>query len=149
MPGGSRSLPDRPNLRYLRLEAKRRLAAAEFGSLHEAQAVIAREHGQPSWVVLKQLVCDARESHALDQLRWIISRFSGAGQPGWTAPAGEEIRQHVSDRFLAVIDAATHARGGFDATASLTIRVRDHRTQVVLTSRMIPTNSIDGRLLRS
>lgn len=103
MPGGSRSLPDRPNLRYLRLEAKRRLAAAEFGSLHEAQAVIAREHGQPSWAVLKQLVCDAQESHALDQLRWVISRFSGAGRPGWTAPAGDEIRQHFSDRFLAVL----------------------------------------------
>ena len=28
MPDGSRSLPDRPNLRYLRLEAKRRHALA-------------------------------------------------------------------------------------------------------------------------
>jgi hypothetical protein len=29
MPGGSRSLPGRPNLRHLKLEAKRRLAAGE------------------------------------------------------------------------------------------------------------------------
>jgi len=45
MPGGSRALPDRPNLRYLRLEAKRRLAAGEFATLHDAQTAIAREHG--------------------------------------------------------------------------------------------------------
>jgi hypothetical protein len=30
MSGGSRSLPVRPSLRYLKLEAKRRLAAGEF-----------------------------------------------------------------------------------------------------------------------
>ena len=44
MPGGSRSLPGRPSLRYLKLEAKRRVAAGEFPSLHEAQVAIAREH---------------------------------------------------------------------------------------------------------
>ncbi len=51
MPGqaNSRSLPGRPNLRHLKLEAKRRLAAGEFGSLHEAQVAIAREHGWPGW----------------------------------------------------------------------------------------------------
>jgi CubicO group peptidase (beta-lactamase class C family) len=37
MPGGSRSLPGRPSLRYLRLEAKRRLAAGEFSALHQVQ----------------------------------------------------------------------------------------------------------------
>ena len=45
MPGGSRSLPGRPNLRHLKLEAKRRLAAGEFPTLHDAQPAIAREHG--------------------------------------------------------------------------------------------------------
>jgi hypothetical protein len=139
MPGGSRSLPDQPNLRYLRLEAKRRLAAGEFPTLHDAQAGIAREHGEPSWAALKQLVCDPanQESHALDQLRWVISRFSGGYQAGlgWLlSPRG---------------DTAMHSGGGYDATAYLTVRVRDNRTLAVLTSRMIPVNTVADRLLRS
>ena len=44
----SRALPDRPSLRFLKVEAKRRLAAAEFDTLHDAQLAIAREHGFPS-----------------------------------------------------------------------------------------------------
>ena len=109
MPGGSRSLPDRPSLRFLKLEAKRRLAAGEFTTLHDAQAAIAREHGLPNWAALKQ-VCALRsepESYALDQLRWVISRFSAADAPGWTAPGEDELRQHFDDRFLAVIPAGT------------------------------------------
>src|ERR1017187_9706591 len=94
-------MPSRPSLRYLRLEAKRRLAAAEFPTLHEAQAAIAREHGRSSWAGLKQ-AC-TQESHALAQVRWLISRFSAAARPGWTAPADDELRQHVDDRFLAVV----------------------------------------------
>jgi CubicO group peptidase (beta-lactamase class C family) len=46
-------------------------------------------------------------------------------------------------------DMAVHAGAGPDATASLAIRVRDQRTHVVLTSRMIPVNSIEARLLRA
>ena len=68
MSGGSRALPDRPNLRYLRLEAERRPAVREYG---------------------------------------------------------------------------------LEGTASLAIRSRDHRTHVVLTSRLIPVNSIDAALLRA
>ena len=109
MSGGSRSLPVRPSLRFLKLEAKRRLAAGEFVTLHEAQAAIAREHGLPSWAGLKQACAPPPEpeSHALDQLRWVVSRFSGADAPGWTAPDEAELRQHFDDRFLAVIPAGT------------------------------------------
>ena len=109
MSGGSRSLPGRPSLRFLKLEAKRRLAAGEFTTLHDAQAAIAREHGLPGWAALKQ-VCALRpepESHALDQLHWVIARFSGADAPGWTAPGEDELREHFDDRFLAVIPAGT------------------------------------------
>ena len=109
MSGGSRSLPLRPSLRFLKLEAKRRLAAGEFPTLHDAQAAIAREHGLPSWAALKQ-ACALRpepESHALDQLRWVVSRFSAADAPGWTAPDEDELRQHFDDRFLAVIPPGT------------------------------------------
>jgi hypothetical protein len=103
MPGGSRSLPGRPNLRHPKLEARRRLAAGEFPALHEAQAAIAREHGLPSWAVLKQRVNTEQDSHALARLRWVISRFSGAADPGWTAPADDELRQHFDGRFLTVL----------------------------------------------
>ncbi len=47
------------------------------------------------------------ESFALDQLRWVISRFSAADAPGWTPPGEDELRQHFDDRFLAVIPAGT------------------------------------------
>jgi hypothetical protein len=34
--------PGQPSLRYLKLEARHRLAAGEFGALHDAQLAIAR-----------------------------------------------------------------------------------------------------------
>ena len=46
-------------------------------------------------------------------------------------------------------DVATHAGASYDATATLTTRVRDQRTHVLLTSRLIPVNSIETRLLRA
>jgi CubicO group peptidase (beta-lactamase class C family) len=102
MPEGPRSFPSRPSLRYLKLEAKRRLAAGEFPTLNDAQAAIAREHGLPSWTALKQLVYDQpqQESHALSQLRWVIARFRDAGAQAWSAPSHHELRQHFDDRFL-------------------------------------------------
>jgi CubicO group peptidase (beta-lactamase class C family) len=105
MPGQphSRSLPGRPSLRYLKLEAKRREAVGEFPSLHEAQVAIAREHGLPSWAALKQQIGEDQDGHALSQLRWVISRFAGAGEPGWTAPAADELNEHFDDRFLSAL----------------------------------------------
>jgi CubicO group peptidase (beta-lactamase class C family) len=105
MPGPPtpRSLPGRPSLRYLKLEAKRRLAAAEFSTLHDAQVAIAREHGLPTWAALKQHVCTGEDSHALDQLRWVIARFKGADQPGWIPPSNDELDQHFDEHFLAAL----------------------------------------------
>jgi CubicO group peptidase (beta-lactamase class C family) len=107
MPGGPRPLPSRPSLRYLKLQAKRRLAAGEFAALHDAQAAIAWEHGLPSWTALKQLICGQpqQESRALPQLRWVIARFKDAGEPAWAAPDDHELRQHFDDRFLTAIPA--------------------------------------------
>jgi ankyrin repeat protein len=48
-PGSCRSLPARPDRRFLKIEAKRRLAAGEFRKLHAAQFAIAREYGFTSW----------------------------------------------------------------------------------------------------
>jgi CubicO group peptidase (beta-lactamase class C family) len=107
MPDGPRPLPSRPSLRYLKLEAKRRLAAGEFAALHDAQAAIAWEHGLPSWTALKQLIGGQpqQESYALPQLRWVIARFRDAGEPGWTAPDDDELRQHFDDQFLSEVPA--------------------------------------------
>jgi CubicO group peptidase (beta-lactamase class C family) len=98
-----RPLPIQPSLRYLKLEARERLAAGEFGNLHDAQLAIAREHGQTSWTALKQLIesrLEALGHPALAQLRWVISRFGGADGPGWSAPADGELSEHFTDRFL-------------------------------------------------
>jgi CubicO group peptidase (beta-lactamase class C family) len=129
----SRALPARPSLRHLKLEAKRRLAAGEFATLNDAQAAIAREHGLPSWARLKQACAQASaegdstvgDGPALTHLRWIVERFSGAGRPGWTPPAEDELSEHFDDRFLAAIPAGalTEAIAGIAA---------DLRTELVV-----------------
>jgi CubicO group peptidase (beta-lactamase class C family) len=108
MPGQTRSLPGRPSLRFLKLEAKRRLAGGEFPTLHDAQAAIAREHGLPSWAALKHVICGQpqQESHALSQLSWVIGRFADAGAPTWSAPGSHELRQHFGDAVLGETPAA-------------------------------------------
>ncbi len=100
---GERTLPEQPSLRHLKLEAKRRLAAGEFSTLHGSQLAIAREHGQPSWTALKAAI-DARgpaDGRAVAQLRWIAARFGDAAEQGWTAPGDRELRGHFTDEFLA------------------------------------------------
>jgi CubicO group peptidase (beta-lactamase class C family) len=97
----SRALPDRPSLRYLKLEAKRRLSAGEFATLHQAQLAVAREHGQSSWAALKEHIEAAGPaSHALTQVRWVMSRFAGAGTPHWSPPDEQELREHFDDGQL-------------------------------------------------
>jgi CubicO group peptidase (beta-lactamase class C family) len=103
-----RELPDQPSLRYLKLEAKRRLAAGEFATLHDAQLAIAREHGRSSWTALKQHIESQTAppaSYALDQVRWVIDRFAGAGQAGWAAPGEDELLEHFTEHLLSVIPA--------------------------------------------
>jgi CubicO group peptidase (beta-lactamase class C family) len=109
----SRQFPSQPSLRYLKLEAKRRLAAGEFSTLHDAQLAIAREHGLSSWTTLKQHVESQTESqpagpatYALDQVRWVIARFAAADRAGWVAPDEDELRAHFTERFLTAIPAA-------------------------------------------
>jgi CubicO group peptidase (beta-lactamase class C family) len=115
-----RALPDHPSLRFLKLEAKRRCAAGEFSALHHAQAAIARDHGLPDWAALKLYIADAQQpSHALSQLRWLLSRFSAAGRPGWTAPDDAEMRAHFADSFLAAIPAERLIKGATRLAAGL------------------------------
>jgi len=100
----SRALPERPNLRFLKVEAKRRLTAGEFGTLHEAQLAIAREHGFASWTALKTTI--ENESHALPHVRWLVERFRDADGPQWTSPTDAELREHIGDRLLELAPAA-------------------------------------------
>jgi CubicO group peptidase (beta-lactamase class C family) len=102
-PEQERELPGQPNLRYLKLEARRRLAEGEFATLHDSQLAIAREYGQSSWTTLKELITSrlAELGHpALEQVRWLISRFGAADSPGWAAPADDELREHFDEGYL-------------------------------------------------
>jgi CubicO group peptidase (beta-lactamase class C family) len=103
-----RPLPGQPSLRYLKLEARRRLAAGEFGTLHDAQLAIAREHGQPSWTALKQLIETrlAEPGHpALAHLRWVVFRFGGADRRDWAPPSADELREHFTDDYVRQVTA--------------------------------------------
>ena len=104
MSESSRSLPDQPSLRFLRLEARRRLAAGEFTALWEAYLAIAREHGFSSWTALKQVVVSDSQPDpdeaVLDHLSWVVSRMAGASQPDWEPPAEQELAEHFKQSFL-------------------------------------------------
>ena len=107
-----RALPDQPSLRYLKVEAKRRLSAGEFATLHEAQLAIAREHGLPSWTALKEYISagPSQASPVLAQARWVISRFGEAGTPGWTVPGDGELGEHFDPQFLRLVPPETLVR---------------------------------------
>jgi hypothetical protein len=101
----TRELPEQPNLRFLKLEAKRRLAAGEFATLHDAQLAVAREHGLSSWTVLKETVTvgQAEPNHALAQVRWLVSWLRDADAATWVRPADDEVREHFAGDFLSLV----------------------------------------------
>jgi CubicO group peptidase (beta-lactamase class C family) len=158
MPGGLRPLPTRPSLRYLKLEAKRRLALGEFPALHDAQAAVAREYGQPSWAALKQHISGQREqeSPALSHLRWVIARFRDAGEPAWTPPGEDELRQHFSGQLLsmlpvgelvtAIVRIAPDLRGDLAVIdqAPLAARVQIAGTELFASAEAEPPHRLTG-----
>ena len=116
--GSTRPLPGRPSLRYLKLEAKRRLAAGEFPALHDAQLAIAWEYGQPSWTALKQRISElpAAECQVLPQLGWLISpvprrRTSRAGPPPGRTRCSSISRRTCWPRARARADRGDRQRG--------------------------------------
>jgi CubicO group peptidase (beta-lactamase class C family) len=115
-----RDLPDRLSLRHSKLEAKRRLAAGEFTTLHDAQLAVAREHGMSSWAALKEHIAaeaGSEPGHALAQVRWLFGRYGEADAPGWTAPSRDELSEHFTDHFLTLLppETAAAALGGVAA----------------------------------
>ncbi|MFI8532917.1 serine hydrolase [Streptomyces aquilus] len=137
----SRSLPGRPSLRYLKIEAKRRLRAGEFTTLDEAQLTIAREHGAPSWAALKRLVenrATPGRRHASRQLRWIAARFADADAPAWHAPAEEELREHFHEQLLE----ATPPEELLPRLMKLAPRLRGPRTGPLALVEDTPTHAL-------
>jgi CubicO group peptidase (beta-lactamase class C family) len=107
----SRDLPDRLSLRHSKLEAKRRLAAGEFTTLHDAQLAVAREHGMSSWAALKEHIAgaEAGDGHVLAQVRWVFGRYADADAPGWAAPARDELSEHFTEQLLTLVPPRTAA----------------------------------------
>ncbi len=66
---------------HLKLEAKRRLSAGEFITLHEAQLAIAREHRMSSWAALKERVVDADSSRLSAKLAGASLRVEAGVEP--------------------------------------------------------------------
>ncbi|HZA35475.1 MAG TPA: hypothetical protein VE505_11135 [Vicinamibacterales bacterium] len=68
--GATRSLPDRPNLRHLKAQARDLLDAGAATSVTDAQFQLARQYGFPSWPKLKAHVESVGEvaqlEHAID-----------------------------------------------------------------------------------
>ena len=148
MSESSRSLPDQPSLRFLRLEARRRLAAGEFTALWEAYLAIAREHGFSSWTALEQVVVsdgqpDPDEA-VLDHLSWVVSRMAGASQPDWAPPTGQELAEHFEQSFfdrdpdgLLIGSLSVMARAG---------RLRDEVTVITQRQGLIRAQAGDVRI---
>jgi CubicO group peptidase (beta-lactamase class C family) len=107
----SRDLPDRLSLRHSKLEAKRRLAAGEFTTLHDAQLAVAREHGMSSWAAYKERIsaAEAEQGHALAQVRWVFGRYAETDAPGWAAPVRDELSEHITEDFLTLVPPETAA----------------------------------------
>src|SRR5580693_5520163 len=158
MPPRQRLLPTHPSLRYLKLAAKRRLATGEFPSLHDAQQAIAGEYGLPNWTALKDLISGQPpvRSQALPHLEWVIARFADAGEPAWTPPDEQEMRQRFSDQFLAVIPAgelvAQIASSSLDLHAELVVvsqeplvvRARIAGAEVIAVAEEAPPHRLAG-----
>ncbi len=158
MPAGQRPLPTQPSLRYLKLEAKRRLAAGEFPSLHDVQGAIAREYGQPSWAALKEFISGRPpvRSQALPHLEWVVARFADADEPTWTPPGEHELRQHFSEDVFTVLSAAElvaeilskapdlHRDLVVVDQAPLTVRARIADTELVAAAEESPPHRLIG-----
>jgi hypothetical protein len=85
--GGPRRLPPRPNLEYLRSQAKRRLTELRRESplvrLHEAQLHLARDYGFTSWRALKAHLDALVRSTAASPAPAVLERLRQAlGHPG-------------------------------------------------------------------
>ena len=166
-----RPLPSRPNLRHLKLEAKRRLAAGEFATLHDAQLAIAREYGRSSWTALKQHIeSQAAQSptHALDQVAagglWSTAadliRFARAWRGLLPADLADEAFRPQASRPADGVQiglgwminqargVAGHPGGGRGGSSSLIVAA-DGRIHLALANRLVRIEKINARVLKA
>ncbi len=85
--GGSHRLPPRPNLEYLRSQAKRRLVELRgenpLAKLHDAQLQLARDYGFASWRALKSHLDALVRTSAASPASAVLERLRQAlGNPG-------------------------------------------------------------------
>ena len=103
MTGPARTLPARPSLRHPTAEARRRVKSGEFPRSMmlswPPRASMASRAGLGSRN--SSAVSPSRKAAPCRGLRWILSRFADADDPGWAAPDDQELRPHVDDEFLA------------------------------------------------
>ena len=100
--GPSRQLPDRANLEHLRNEAKQRLKALRgqnpTARLTDAQLLVAREYGFPSWRQLKATVDDRQRERVFQaarvgDLETVRSALDGGFHPATTDASGRTLHQ--------------------------------------------------------
>ena len=73
------SLPERPNLRHLKDQAKDLLESGAAKSIADAQFNIAKQYGFPSWPKLKAHIASHGRSTST---RHHLERGSNSGRPG-------------------------------------------------------------------
>ena len=42
-------------------------------------------------------------------MRWVFGRYGEADEPGWTAPARDELSEHITEHFLTLVPPETAA----------------------------------------
>ncbi|HEV7259891.1 MAG TPA: hypothetical protein VGN82_19060 [Bosea sp. (in: a-proteobacteria)] len=187
-------LPASPDLDHLRKQAKRLLRAARAGTddgldrfaaalpaardlpvealaqlplrLHDAQSVIAREHGFRSWTELKRYVEWARSAASERLERWLACVFEGqareralalrmlraepslvAGDPWLAAPVGDVAR--LERALAADPDFANRPGGPFAmpplaaVTSSALIREPEFEEQLLTSARLLVAHGAD------
>jgi hypothetical protein len=191
-------LPASPDLEHLRKQAKRLLRAARAGTtdalerfvarlpavrdlslstlaqhplrLHDAQSVIAREHGFRSWTELKRYVEWARSAASERLERWLACVFEGqareralalrmlraepalvAGDPWLACPVGDVAR--LERALAADPDFANRPGGPFampplaGVTSSVLIREPEFEEKLLASARLLIAHGadVDGR----
>src|ERR1017187_4925791 len=74
----SGQLPDKPNLEYLKKEAKELRRAVPYGKLADAQHALANEYGFPAWAKLKAHV----EAQSLTPALALTAAVRASDAPG-------------------------------------------------------------------
>ena len=107
----SRELPEQPSLRFLKVEAKRRLAAGEFATLHDAQLAVARDHGLSSIGLRPWTVYGVGRDFGMTSEPTKAIKAVTLGRPYRISYGGRQDLQYVGDVVGEVADRAASLAG--------------------------------------